>query len=287
MPFAQGVTADAGSATSASLTLNKAVAAGSGLIVAARYGSTSNNLTGVSDSINGAWPPGALIVNQIESSIGYTLYVLFLPNTLAGNLTLTITFSSVGSIRWMIFEESFCARFNAIDVVSSTDQSGSRTSFTQNITPIPPHASLLAFLSSGNDGSNLAVINGVGWTKRLSTIASASRNNVLDLSDMFASTPGAYGESWGLGGGGGATLITQIQGGISPVGTSAVSSVSVTLGAAVSAGDCLVGHVYFASTDGSQLSSVTDNKGNTYTILDKLADASLISCRTSSTVHRR
>lgn len=56
-------------------------------------------------------------------------------------------------------------------------------------------------------------------------------------------------------------------------GSSAGSSVSVTLSSAVGSGNTVLGTVSWGSTTLTNLTSVTDDKGNSYTIKDKVADA--------------
>ncbi|HMH95641.1 MAG TPA: hypothetical protein VK577_03560 [Bradyrhizobium sp.] len=65
--------------------------------------------------------------------------------------------------------------------------------------------------------------------------------------------------------------ITRVQGNAAGAGSGA--SLGVTLGAAVGSGNSVCGWVSWGQNGTTNLSSVTDDKGNTYTISDRLADA--------------
>lgn len=76
-----------------------------------------------------------------------------------------------------------------------------------------------------------------------------------------------------IGGGGVAGTIAYVQGKLSPDGTSATSStISLALTAAVGSGNSICGEVTWDTSTATTITSIIDDKGNVYTLLDTIAD---------------
>jgi hypothetical protein len=70
-----------------------------------------------------------------------------------------------------------------------------------------------------------------------------------------------------------ALAVTHVQGGVNHDNSgTALSSLSVTLNSAIAPGDTIVCYMFVGTTDPNVLSSVADDQGNTYNIIDRAAD---------------
>lgn len=185
--FIQGNSADAGTVSSTTLAYNGAVTAGSTLVVVARYGGAADNLTSISDSVNGAW--SQFPVRQVDSNIG-VLYMAFFVNTTTGTPTVTINFSAAASLRWSVLEYGPCATTNVLDVSNAVNiDVGTGSPATAQITTTNANDILVSGLAT-NVGSG-TVSEGAGFTQRFSVATSK-----LVVSDQTVAATGTYNDAY-------------------------------------------------------------------------------------------
>src|SRR6516162_4596010 len=91
--FVQSRSASPGSSTSTSLAYNSAVTAGDTLVVFVRAGAAISGVS-VSDSVNGAWTSA---INT--DTVGDSHIVGYFQNTASGTPTVTVSWTTSGSIR--------------------------------------------------------------------------------------------------------------------------------------------------------------------------------------------
>lgn len=179
---------DSASASSHALAFSGAVGAGSLLLVGMRIGSASDLVTGVSDSVNGAWTRQTI---RLQSTDAHTGYIYSRANSAAGTPTVTITLSSAAGCRFGIQEAS---GFTAAVIDQIASAMGTSTNPSSGNTPTTTDPDELLFAVLTNSGGAETAVAGTGFTIRQS-IGTGSDLKYVQESRVVAST-GTYPGDW-------------------------------------------------------------------------------------------
>lgn len=264
--FIQGIGHDAGTVSSDTLTFTSSVTAGSTLVLAIRRSVGSDDLTSVSDNINGSWTRK---LGQVESVGGHYLHIFTFENSAAGSITVTITFSNSILTRWAIAEykskgvDGVCLGSD----ISSTTATPSTANKTTKYTTETLISIYIPDTTSSTIVENESGSSPTNWQNRINVGTGA-----LVWSDVRVTAAGTYGETWNQGTG--STYATAILALKAPASdpqliqhidinaTANTPHTSGSLGAAVTSGNCVTGVLNYGAN--TAVTSVTDDKGNSY-----------------------
>ena len=185
--FVQSRSASPGSSTTTSLAYNSAVTAGDTLVVFVRVGAAISGVS-VSDSVNGAWTSA---INT--DTVGDSHIVGYFQNTASGTPTVTVSWTTSGSIRLGILEYGGVA-------ASSLDQGPTYASFSgaagvatspSVTTTVASEVLIVSLERNAAGGANTDNGSGSnpssGWTNRVAVDVSK-----LWVSDVVVSSTGTY-----------------------------------------------------------------------------------------------
>ncbi len=185
-----GFNSDGGGATTLTFTYGSAVLAGS-LLRCFITSTGGTPVSGVSDSVNGAWT----LAKAVDEASNFSTSEYYFPNSAAGTPTITVTYSGSTATRKIIASEyTGIALTNPVDVTAGDEQQNTGTG-TDAVTSGPTTS--VAQNGSLAVGSSLCDVTtalqyGTGFTGRSNQVqsnyASASEDKTVNAGDTPAGT---------------------------------------------------------------------------------------------------
>lgn len=163
MAFVQGRTVDDSAVATVALAYNGAVTPGNMLWCEVSC-ADNQTISGVSDSVNGAWS-SAINVNNTPNNQRTALF--YQENTGAGTPTVTATFSAEANfVHLTIMEESGVATTTPLDKVTSAIGTSNSAS-SGNVTPATDGQTL----AGGMQAFGVTITATGGWTRRITDVS--------------------------------------------------------------------------------------------------------------------
>jgi len=178
-------TEDLTGGTTSQLTYTSSVTAHNTLVMFSRNLAAVNNVTAVSDNVNGAWTKR---FSQAEETGSVSLDCWYFLDAAAGSTTVTVTMSIGATLRWGILEGMVAASGQAVDTsASNKDDVGSTTPSSGNITTV----NAIEWLVSGTGApSSVTYTAGSGWTLQETPPSNGSGRFAIE--DRVTSSAGTY-----------------------------------------------------------------------------------------------
>lgn len=267
---------------------------------------TAGNLLVVVVTVAGSTNPTNTVTVADSDSVSYTaagnattsgglgrVSIFYRPNVTSGAKTITITPSATPASPVWAVEVMEYVGVDTTPTVTTASAIGSSTAPTVSVTPTAGASLYIAATGSGN-ATVTSYTSGAGWTQRYSDPSNSP--NPPNASEEITSATGAQTATWTLGtsqswvaviasfstpssGGiawiqgvnksvGGAVAYVQSKS-LTSGGSGATNTIAAPALNAVTSGNAVVGFVSWGSDTTSILTSVTDDKGNTYTIVQR------------------